>query len=291
MLRATLTANSDTIIIKLPLSGTLLRTIGHIRWRNIKMFVPKSRIQRFFLTLVLGFAAVVALHLLTPSAVLAAPGGKIASAIFRSFWGRILLAILCIIFLPLIIYISAVECLAERRTLKDLKRLSQISPKFDWLQIEDRVTECFHQVHSAWRKEDMQRAVEWMTDWYWQNQQIAYLDRWEQDGLVNHCRVRNISSIRPLFIRFCEREGSYDDSRLVVAITANMEDYLAERQTGKVVQGKKGYTDVTSLWTFLLVDGRWVVANIEQDTMTTTYAKMANEIPELLLSKNLDQRL
>jgi hypothetical protein len=70
-----------------------------------------------------------------------------------------------------------------------------------------------------------------------------------------------------------------------------MEDYLAERQTGKVVQGKKGYTDVTSLWTFLLVDGRWVVANIEQDTMTTTYAKMANEIPELLLGRNLDQRL
>lgn len=252
----------------------------------LKTFLPKSRIHRLLLVGMLGFVVAIALHLLTPAAVLAAPGGKIASAVFRSFWGRILLVGLVILFFPVILYFYIIEVIAERRTLQDLKRLAQTHPQFDWLRLKERMTECFHQVHSAWRKEDMQQASQWMTNWYWQNQQLAYLDQWEQDGLVNHCRVRSVSSIRPLFVRFIERSGAVDESRLVVAITANMEDYLAERKTGKVVQGKEGYTDVTAVWTFVLVEGQWVVANIEQDTMTATYAKMANELPDLLTASN-----
>lgn len=253
------------------------------------MFVPKSSIYRFIFTTVLGFIAVIALHLLIPSAVLAAPGGKIASTIFRTFWGKVLLTILTIIFLPLIIYCYIVELLAEHRTLRDLKLLSQVSNQFDWIQLKERVIECFHRIHSAWRHEDMQQASEWMTNWYWRNQQIAYLDQWEQDGLVNHCRVRSINSICPLFIKVYKRAGSYNGSRLAVKISANMEDYLAERQTGKVVQGQKGYADVTSVWTFKLINGQWVVANIEESSMATTYAKTVNEIPILFSGQSANR--
>lgn len=253
------------------------------------MFLPKSGIYRFIFTVVLGLIAAIALHLLIPSAVLAAPGGKIASAIFRTFWGKVLLILLTIVFLPLILYVCIVEFLAERRTLRDLKLLSQVSNQFDWMQLKERAIECFHRVHSAWRHEDMQQASEWMTNWYWQNQQIAYLDQWEQDGLVNHCRIRSIKSIRPLFIKVCGHASSYDGSRLAVAISAEMEDYLADRQTGSVVQGKPGYDDVTSVWTFQLIDGRWVVANIEESSMATTYAKMVNEIPTLFSGQSTNR--
>jgi Tim44-like domain len=257
------------------------------------MFDPKSRSRRsrFLFILFLGLMVVLGFHLFAPLAVLAAPGGKIASAIFRSFWGRILLATLILIFAPFILYTYIVESLAERRTQRDLKRLSQLSPQFDWIPLKERITECFHRVHSAWHKEDMQQAAQWMTDWYWQNQQIAYLDRWEESGLVNHCNVGSLKYIQPLFLRVCDRaqshhEPSYDGSRLAVAITANLEDYLAERETGKVVRGEKGYSDMTAVWTFQLKDGQWIVANIEEDSMTMTYAKMVNEIPHLFSEKN-----
>lgn len=239
--------------------------------------------------LILGAIAFIFFGLIHPQVAFAAPGGKIAvkmfSGLFKGVFGKILLAIVIIVCLPLIpyiIYVYLKESLASRRTFKDLQRLSQVSDKFDWLQVKERVTECFHKVHSAWRKEDMQEAAGWMTNWYWQNQQLAYLDQWEKDGLVNHCRVKSIVNIKPLFLRYRNNGGVFDGSRLVVSITANMEDYLVERNTGNIVQGEKGYNNVEAIWTFIIEDGNWIVANIEESHMALAYAKLANEVPAIL---------
>jgi hypothetical protein len=210
----------------------------------------------------------------------AGPGGKIASGLFRSPAGKILLGVLTIVFLPMVLYVVGKEFFAQRRTLADVRRLAATHDEFDWLVLKERVTDVFQRVHAAWRKEEMQEASEWMTDWYWQNQQMAYLDQWERDGLVNHCRVKTINSIRPLFVRYRSRDGVLDGSRLVVSITAQMEDYLAERSTGKVVQGKEGFAEVETVWTFVFEGGRWVVANIEEGAMSLQYAKLLNEVPE-----------
>jgi hypothetical protein len=67
---------------------------------------------------------------------------------------------------------------------------------------------------------------------------------------------------------------------VVISITANMEDYLAERATGKIVEGKKGYASTEHVWTFLLQYGKWVVGNIEEGTMSLTYAGMKLEADE-----------
>jgi predicted lipid-binding transport protein (Tim44 family) len=145
------------------------------------------------------------------------------------------------------------------------------------------VTGCYQRVHSAWSAEDMSQAAEWMTSWYWQNQQLAHLNQWERDGLVNHCRIKTINRVRPLFVAFKRTaEASSDGSRVVVAISAKMEDYLAERATGKVVEGKKGFGDAEHIWTFVLQQGKWVVSNIEQGSMSLTYARMVSEVGEPL---------
>lgn len=41
-----------------------------------------------------------------------------------------------------------------------------------------------------------------MTDWYWQNQQMVYLDKWKRNGLVNICEVENIVNIKPTMFAF-----------------------------------------------------------------------------------------
>jgi hypothetical protein len=224
--------------------------------------------------------------LLLPTSALAAPGGKIASALFKTPAGKIIGVLLLIIFAPLIIYILIKEKIAEKRTLKALKRLVEVDRNFDWMTLRDRVTDCYLRVNAAWSKEDMSEASEWMTSWYWQNQQLAFLNQWERDGLVNHTRIKEIKGIKPLFVKYEQAEdGSSDGSRVVISITANMEDYLADRETGKVVEGAKGYSDTEFVWTFIMQKGRWVVANIEAGSMSLSYAKLLPEVPEVLPAK------
>jgi hypothetical protein len=128
----------------------------------------------------------------------------------------------------------------------------------------------------------MAQASDWMTEWYWQNQQLAHLNRWAEQGLVNHCTVKSVGRVRPLFLACREDDGDFSGSRLVVSITAKMEDYLQERASGKVVEGKKGYASTETVWTFALDRGLWRVAAIEDDTVSLMYARMANELPALL---------
>lgn len=218
---------------------------------------------------------------------IAGPGGNIGSLIFstfffESFWGKIILACLVILFLPFIIYTYVKEFIAQRRTLKDLSRLAKISDHFDWLRLRDRVIYSFFRIHAAWRKENMQEASELMTDWYRKNQQIAFLDQWESEGLVNHCKVDSIINIKPLFLSYQGEDIGHEGSRIVITINALMEDYLAKRDTGEVVKGKKGFFPVKTVWTFLLKDKKWQVANIEDIGMLLEYALMINELPERL---------
>ena len=222
----------------------------------------------------------------SPDVAWAAPGGKIVSAMFKSTWGKVLLATLTILLLPLILWVMIKEHFAEKRVLKELKRLGQIDRAFDWMTVRDRVTDCYHRVNAAWSATDMSEASEWMTSWYWQNQQLAFLNRWEREGLVNHCTIKGISKIRPLFLQFDNDGDSYGEgSRLVVSVTANMEDYLSEKDTGKIVEGAKGYSDTEHVWTFLLQKGKWVVGNIEEGAVSLTYAGLRPEVPQTLPAK------
>ena len=50
----------------------------------------------------------------------------------------------------------------------------------------------------------------------------------------------------------------------------------------EVVEGKKGFTDVKTLWTFILRDKNWRVANIEDNSMWLKYANLPNELPDRL---------
>lgn len=233
-------------------------------------------------TNLLVFTIVVVNLLISVQTVFAGPGGKIAEAVFRSFWGKIILVTIFVVFgvilIPLAIFFWIREYRAVKQTTNDLKNLAVENPAFDWMSLKEQIANTFHRVHSAWRKEDMQEAENFMTAWYWQNQQMAFLDQWERDGLINHCRVKNIKSIKPLFVCRKGKDSSIENSRLVVLISADIEDYLADRTTGKIVEGKEGYNEVETVWSFLFERGNWVVSNIEERNTWYSYARTPNEI-------------
>ena len=144
------------------------------------------------------FSCLIFFMLFYPVMAFAGPGGKIAKAIAETFWGKVILGIVVIIFLPLILYTLLKEHFAKRRVLNDLKIDARVCPDFDWIKLRKRIQDCFHRVHAAWEKKEVSEASEWMTDWYWQNQQVVFLDRWERRGLVNICEVDKLNYIKPI---------------------------------------------------------------------------------------------
>ena len=224
---------------------------------------------------------------------LAGPGGKIARALFDTFWGKVLLIVLTIVFLPLIVYVTAREKLSERRTRRDLRFMARYDSRFDWLQLQQRAKDCFLRVHAHWRLEDLSEARAWMTDWYWQNQQRVHLDRWRREGLENCCDVKRreglenccdvkrIQHLRPLLFVHRNQGSEHEQSMVVITITARMRDYLQHRTTGKVVEGSKRYKAVETLWSFTMVDGEWKVSDIEEGSMSLSYARMVRELPPI----------
>ncbi len=233
-------------------------------------------LKSFVLLLIL---VVLTLMIIEPA--FAGPGGKIARVMFETFWGKILLAALTIILFPLILYVLIKQKLGERRARKNLRYMAKFSPNFEWVNIMQRATDCFHRVHAAWSKEDVSEAAEFMTSWYWQNQQLVFLNKWEKAGLVNHCTVKRVSEIKPLLFIGRNDGAQHEGSLLAISITANMQDYLAERGTGKVVEGSKKFKPVETIWSFTLMDGKWKVSGIEEGDMALVYAKAMLEQPVL----------
>jgi hypothetical protein len=231
-------------------------------------------------TVALIVLTVVALLIIMEPAF-AGPGGKIARAAFETFWGRVILGILVIIFLPTIIYVLIREKLSERRARKDLRFMAAHSSKFEWLKIQERAKDCFYRVHSGWEDEDLSGVTGWMTDWYWQNQQMVHLDRWKKAGLQNICKVKKITGIKPLLFIHRNQGSAHEDSMVVISIKANMQDYLQERSTGKVVEGSKRYKEVETIWSFTMQDGQWKVSDIEEGSMSLAYAKLVKDLPNI----------
>lgn len=221
------------------------------------------------------------LLILTIEPACAGPGGKIASAVFETFWGKLALVFLTLLFLPLIAWTMIQQYLAERRARADLRFLAAHSPLFDWLKLQERAKTCFQRVHSSWEREDLSEVSEWMTDWYWQNQQLVHLQRWKRDGLQNVCELQKIRSIRPLLLVHRNDGAPHAGSMVVLLIDARMRDYLRKRATGDIVEGSKTPKDVETIWSFTLVDGCWKVSDINESSLLLVYTRMRHELPAI----------
>ncbi len=237
--------------------------------------MSKNRLFSLFLVGIL-------ISLVLPSASFAGPGGIIAKVVAKTFWGKLFFGLTILFFLPLILYTVIREKLAKRRALKDLRYVARFDPSFDWFRIRERILDCFHRIHQAWREEDVTAASEFMTPWYWQNQQRIYLDEWAKDGLYNECRIKRILSVNPLlFIHRNNGGGEHEGSLLVISITARMRDYLVRRATGEIVEGDTEFKDNETVWSFSFSNGQWRVSNIEEASFSLEYASHTRHLPNI----------
>ena len=227
-----------------------------------------------------------------PTVAMAGPGGKIAKALAQTFWGKVAMVILVIVALPIATYVLLKEYRAKKRALNDLAVVARINPDFDWIKLRRRIQDCFYRVHTAWEKCDVSEASEWMTDWYWRNQQLVYLDRWEREGLVNICQVDRIKSIKPILFALRGDNGQpCEGSEIAVLVEAKMRDYLERKSDGKLIEGCREQKDVDRIWSFTYQAGRWVVSNIDEGSKTLQYIEMMRGVPKIEEAMNLYGRV
>ncbi|MEE9319566.1 MAG: hypothetical protein V3U76_03890 [Granulosicoccus sp.] len=211
----------------------------------------------------------------------AGPVELIAGVAFESFWGRILLVLLAVVMLPAVSRLMLHRRIAERRARRDLAFMATHDERFDWTFVQRRAMACFQRVRMGWQDGDFSDADSWMTDWYWQNQRLVHLDRCKREGLINVCRVKYISKLRPLL--FIHRNAGCDhgNSVVIISITAKMQDYMIRQCSDQVVAGSLKWKSVESTWTLTMTNGKWKVSGFDAGGSTLRYAKQGKYLPDI----------
>ena len=112
------------------------------------------------------------------------------------------------------------------------------------------------------------------------------MDRWEKKGLKNHCGVSVIKSVKPLYLDITDAEN-LEGSKIAFSITANIQDYLLDTKTNKVVEGSKNFGDEEKIWIMEYNEGSWKLDNIDTGDTSLTYAKLANVVPQNVLNTKI----
>jgi len=218
--------------------------------------------------------------------VYAGPGGTIAKGLFKTWWGKIILFALFIVLFPLIAYTYCVEYFAVKKTKKQLNQIGLKNKDFSWLNLEKNVSNVFRRVYLAWDNEDMKEVSEFVNHWYWQNQQTVHLDKWKKENLKNVCKLDQIKSIKPLYIELSDTKD-LEGSKIAFVIAADIKDYLKDRETNRIVQGKNEFGDEEKIWIMEYTNGKWLLDDIREGKFSLAFAKMKNVIPEFHSSTTL----
>ena len=215
--------------------------------------------------------------------VFAGPGGAIAKSFFKTWWGKALGILLFILLFPLIAYGWIVETLKVKRTKKQLRQVGLKNKDVNWLHLEKNFSNIITRVYLAWGKGDMSEVKSFVNHWYWQNQQLVHLNRWESENLKNICSLQSISKIKPIYVELSD-DINFEGSKIVISITGYIEDYLIEKATNRVVEGKKGYQDEEHIWVMEYVNGKWLLDDIKNEEYSMEFIKLENVFPERFVS-------
>src|SRR6218665_872942 len=221
----------------------------------------------------------VVIILFTIDPVYAGPGGTVAKAFFKTWWGKLILGVIVIVFLPLILYVRLVEYRKARKIKKILSQLSLKHREFHWLQLHKEFSNIIRRVYNAWSDEDLSQVKQYVNHWYWQNQQAVFLDQWKKENLKNVSRLKDITKIKQLYLELTD-EPNWEGTRIAIAIDVVAEDYLMDIGTQNVVQGKKGYEDLEYVWFLEYTEGKWLLDDIQEGGLSLEVAKMPNVIPQ-----------
>lgn len=141
---------------------------------------------------------------------------------------------------------------------------AQDDPAFESERVEREVAALFGAIQVAWDAGDVETLTrlvgeDLMVEWR------RRLDDFRQKGW--HNRVRVVGGPEVAYVGLVNREADADD-RVVVHLSAQLEDYVEARNGSRVMRTGESdtLTTISEYWTLVKRDGRWSLASIEQDS-------------------------
>lgn len=204
----------------------------------------------------------------------AGPGGEIVEAVFKTRLGRIIFAILAIIFLPLILFYYFRLYRGIQKTRKDLNQLAEVYPYFQWELIQSRVKEAADVLYREWNQGTLRLSLRHLVPDYGQTQQDI-LDLWKEEGRQNVTELRKIVKVTPIQVL---AQNWARPATVLVSVEMVLKDYLIDIATDKVIKGKKDFQRPKKILVMVYVEDDWKIQSIENDDDELTFAIAPNEV-------------
>ncbi len=146
------------------------------------------------------------------------------------------------------------------KTEKLLKFLSAQDPAVAQDKLREIVTSTFLKLQECWgnRKYDPMQPL-LMASLY--EEHVAQLRGMEKDHEINKIENVKVDSVDIVNVRYTEKPNQREFTAL---ISASARDYYVDEQTGNFLRGDKSAAKFQEFWTFHLMDGKWLLREVEQ---------------------------
>lgn len=168
--------------------------------------------------------------------------------------------------LPLSLAYSAIVTVVlakkHRQATTMLSRLRGLDPLWDEDHIHRRVELAYFSIQSAWTNRDQDIAREYVSD------RLYAKHKMQTDEMIASHRRNVLENVNLMSADIIGVRDFNDDARdhFEVHIKGSMADYMVNDETGAVVSGKPGETELfTEIWRFVRGEDDWVLDEIEQD--------------------------
>lgn len=203
----------------------------------------------------------------------------LSSSALSPYLGYILVVIILSLLLPVAFFLFFNRQFKAINTIYLLRRLAKKDQNFHWPTLKKHVTAVFGALHQAWGGNNQTAAAAFCTTSFWETAQRNNFERWSAEGIKHRDQPSTIKYLSPILLRHTGQPGA-EDSIVVVNIKANVEDYFEDANTGEMLEGKKGFQNIEDFWTFQLIQGKWLLYNIEPSEFKSVYLNLRNEVPK-----------
>ncbi len=209
----------------------------------------------------------------------------LSNSALSPYVGYMLVLIVLCILLPVAFFLFFNRQFKSIKTIYLLRRLAKKDQNFHWPALKKHCSDVFGKIHQASGGNNQTAAAAFCTTSFWETEQRNNFERWSAEGMKHRDQVSTIKYLSPVLLRHTGQPGA-EDSIVVVNIKAKVEDYFEDAKTGEMLEGRKGFQNIEDFWTFQLIQGKWLLHNIEPSEFKSVYLNLRNEVPKMAFSSS-----
>lgn len=162
--------------------------------------------------------------------------------------------------------------------------LAQSDPRWSPETIRRRLRDVFFAVQRSWIERDPDVGSPYMTE------AMNFRQGLRIEGLVRQSRVHQLENPLVEDLDFVAYSDATSPPRVTARLWISLVETILDAETGRLVAGSRSQRRDVQFWTLDLVDGEWLLADVEEGTEGERHmaaplvgAEFANLSPEMIL--------